>query len=268
VGSEPEDVETRIGRGFGRILHYDDLARLEQLAQLMRGGSPPDLAQITEEQRRLLQMFVMSVCSRKTGEQLELRDVLGWIWRSGELRSEFLDLSDVLADQVVHMTSPLSEANVPLRVHATYSRVEVLAAYGISSIEKPSSFREGVYWHEESETDLLFVTLNKADKSFSPTTSYKDYAISEELFHWESQSGTGADTKTGKRYIEQRNNGTKVLIFVREQRLDSAGNTAAFFCIGFADYVSHEGEKPIAITWRLRKPLPGGRFSAFRAAVA
>ena len=97
---------------------------------------------------------------------------------------------------------------------------------------------------------------------------YKDYAVSPSLFHWETQSVTSATSKTGRRYIEQETNGSHVVLFVREKRRDAFGNTAAFFCLGLADYGSHEGERPIAITWRLRTPIPGDLFGVFRAAVA
>jgi hypothetical protein len=33
-------------------------------------------------------------------------------------------------------------------------------------------------------------------------------------------------------------------------------------------YVRHEGERPMAITWRLEHPLPGNLFASFAAAVA
>jgi hypothetical protein len=42
----------------------------------------------------------------------------------------------------------------------------------------------------------------------------------------------------------------------------------AFSFLGPAAYVSHAGECPMAITWRLRHRLPGDLFAAFAAAVA
>jgi hypothetical protein len=45
-------------------------------------------------------------------------------------------------------------------------------------------------------------------------------------------------------------------------------NDRAFWCLGPAEYVDHEGERPMAITWRLRYPLPGDLFTQFAAAVA
>ena len=49
-----------------------------------------------------------------------------------------------------------------------------------------------------SGADLLAFTLDKTSGKFSPTTRYRDYAISRELIHWESQSMTRADSETGR----------------------------------------------------------------------
>jgi len=42
----------------------------------------------------------------------------------------------------------------------------------------------------------------------------------------------------------------------------------AFWLLGPATYVSHEGERPMAITWKLAEPLSGDLFARFAAAVA
>lgn len=47
------------------------------------------------------------------------------------------------------------------------------------------------------------MTLDKSEGGFSPTTSYRDYAISRDHFHWETQNSAAEDTPTGRRYIEQ-----------------------------------------------------------------
>jgi hypothetical protein len=66
---------------------------------------------------------------------------------------------------------------VPLRVHGRYSRAEIEAAFGILHDDAPWIHREGVLWHEPSHTDLLFVTLNKSEALFSPSTRYRDLAL-------------------------------------------------------------------------------------------
>jgi hypothetical protein len=39
-----------------------------------------------------------------------------------------------------------------------------------------------------------------------------------------------------------------------------AGGAAPFLCLGLCDYVDHKGERPIAITWHLPRPMPGDTF--------
>jgi hypothetical protein len=110
---------------------------------------------------------------------------------------------------------------------------------------------------------LFVFTLDKTSGAFSPTTRYRDYAISRELIHWESQSTTPEDSETGRRYREHVARGSHVLMFARLTK-----DERAFHFLGPATYVNHVGEKPMAVTWRLEHPLPGDLFQAFAAAVA
>ncbi|MCB0924397.1 MAG: DUF3427 domain-containing protein [Mycobacterium sp.] len=111
------------------------------------------------------------------------------------------------------------------------------------------------------------ITLKKTDTDYSPTTMYRDYALNPELFHWESQSTTNSSSPTGQRYINHRRIGSHVLLFVREAKTSPFGASPYAF-LGPADYVTHEGSRPMAVTWRLRKPMPTEIFIASRAAVA
>ena len=67
----------------------------------------------------------------------------------------------------------------------------------------------------------------------------------------------------GRRYITQGQGGTRVVLFARLSTADRA-----FWCLGPATCVSHQGERPIAITWRLHHRLSGALFAEFAAAVA
>ena len=49
--------------------------------------------------------------------------------------------------------------------------------------------------------------------------------------------------------------GPWAITFVREQR-KQATVTEPFVCLGFARYVSHEAERPMAIRWRLEREIP------------
>ena len=114
-----------------------------------------------------------------------------------------------------------------------------------------------------ANAELFAFTLDKTSGAFSPTTRYRDYAISRSLIHWESQSITRADSATGLRYRNHERDGRTILLFTRERADDRA-----FWFLGPARYVSHTGEKPMAITWELDVPLPGDLYAAFAAAVA
>ena len=86
---------------------------------------------------------------------------------------------------------------------------------------------------------------------------YQDYSINETLFHWQSQSTTAETSITGQRYIHHKDGGSKVLLFVREFKTDRlSGGAAAYTYLGTANYVKHEGSKPMNITWKLDKAIP------------
>ena len=70
--------------------------------------------------------------------------------------------------------------------------------------------------------DLFAFTLDKTTGQFSPTTRYRDYAISRDLIHWESQSATRADSETGRRYQQHEALGSSVMLFARLRSDDRA----------------------------------------------
>ena len=160
----------------------------------------------------------------------------------------------------IALTGPLS--SLPLRVHARYQREEILSGLDHASPSNlPGNFREGVLHVPSLNVDALLVTLNKSGKDRSPTTMYRDYAISEDLFHWESQSQTSLQSPTGQRYVT---GSSRVLLFVRDDPKDDLG-TAPYTFLGRARHVSHTGSRPIAITWSLDEAMPSDLFTAAKA---
>ncbi len=112
---------------------------------------------------------------------------------------------EVLAARVDHVHHPLgTHPDVPLQVHARYSRIEILAAFGIRGEAKVAPWQTGVYWAKDARADLLAFTLDKTSGGFSPTTRYRDHAVSRELIHWESQSSTRADREEAARQKHAR----------------------------------------------------------------
>ena len=144
----------------------------------------------------------------------------------------------------------------PLELHATYTRDEMLAGLGHWTLQHQPPMREGVLRLPQLPADLFLITLQKTETDYSPTTMYEDYAISDTLFHWQSQSTTSADSPTGRRYREQQRLGHTILLCVRENKSNNPQQTAPYYFLGPADYVSHSGSAPMSIIWRLRYPLP------------
>ena len=170
----------------------------------------------------------------------ELSDALDW--KLKQTKHEQLEIADL--------------TDVPLRLHARYSREQILVAFGATTFDRQPPAREGVYVIKDENIEVLFVTLNKNEKQFSPTTMYHDYAINEHLFHWQSQNSARPDKGRGKEYIEHKEIGKRLFLFVREQTKDEYGRTMGFVNYGEVDYVSHTGSQPMSIKWELRTSMP------------
>ena len=263
------DGEGAVGRGIARLLHVDDRSRLDRYLALLSRRTPPTAADLDEHDRRSLEGLLLTLLSPKKGTFPSLQAATAELWRHEELRHELLELLLLLDDQITHLHVPIGIAQpIPLQVHASYTREEILAAFSASTVTSPLPLQAGVHWHQASQTDLLLITLQKSDRDYSPTTRYLDYAVSDTLFHWESQADKTVAGEIGQRYINHAARGTNVALFIRLAKTDSSGRTMPYFCAGTASYVEHRSERPIQITWRLHQPLPGDTFADYRAAVA
>lgn len=149
--------------------------------------------------------------------------------------------------------APMLDFDCPLNVYCNYSRDQIFAALDVNN---PLSIREGVKFIADKKLDVLLNTLNKSSKQYSPTTMYNDYSINEWLFHWQSQSTTSAESPTGQRYINHKKLGSKVLLFVRENKKDMYGNAETYTFLGTVNYVRHDGSNPMNIIWKLDNPIP------------
>ena len=140
-----------------------------------------------------------------------------------------------------------------LELYGCYSREEIFALFDRQTGEKKmQGVASGAFNIDELNTELFFVTLNKSDKDFSPTTQYNDYFISENRFHWQSQN-TMSHSNAGERYVNQNKNGRRFILFVREDKKDGFGNTSPYFCMGLVDYISSHGDFPMNIEWKMEK---------------
>jgi superfamily II DNA or RNA helicase/HKD family nuclease len=259
--------ETDLVKRVRALAHTDDRLRWQTYRAILDGTVDLD----SPAERRLAAMLFYSLFPNGGGFA-DVADGLGAL--VGEpVIDEMRQVIDIAFDRARRTTYELgglvpSLREVPLQVHATYSREEILAALDYAAQNRtPSTMREGVMWRPELNTDAFLITLKKSETDYSPTTMYRDFALSDRLFHWESQSTTSAVSPTGQRYIHHRENGSHILLFVRAAKTTALGASPYVF-LGPADYVSHEGEKPMAITWRLHQAMPAEVFQASGVAVA
>jgi len=216
AGQLPAGDDRDLNRRFRSLLHYDDPARLAVLRD-PRSATP-------------IEQLIL-------GYQLfhEANDLFGpadWLGRlNADLIRELGELADTLATRAHAVGSPRIHGGWPLHFHRRYERREIQTACGDMTPQRRRSHREGILRLSDRRTEILFVTLDKSEGGFSPTTSYRDYAISRDRFHWETQNLAAEDTPSGQRYVEQERNDWRFFLFVRGKRpvdpmLDSCG-----FCL-------------------------------------
>ncbi|KKO55125.1 DUF3427 domain-containing protein [Paenibacillus sp. DMB20] len=223
----------------------------------------------TEEERLMINMFYYTFYRSEPKKQgfLDINQAVQSIVSCKEFRDEIIE---ILKHNYAHINF-VDKKNefpfvCPLDLHCTYSTDQILAAFGFWNEEKAPAFREGVKYFEDKKTDIFFITLNKSDKDFSPSTLYEDYAINERLFHWQTQSRISEETNTAKRYIHHKQTGNRIALFVREYKEEN-NYTSPFVFLGEAEYVRHEGNKPMSIVWRLKEEMPPELIPAANKAI-
>ena len=237
-----------------RLAHMDSRRAIFYFQNLLKPDTTaPDWDSCTSEEKSLLWMLLFTIWqdAAETDNPIdkikELKNNPTYCREIKELLAYKLDTIDI-----IDKPYSLNKVKV-LDIHATYSRDQLFAALGFL---KPNTVREGVKWLPDQNCDVFLVTLDKSDKDFSPTTLYDDYAIDPNTFHWQSQSTTSDHSPTGQRYIHHRQQGSKVLLFVREAKKDSNGYSQSYTFLGEVSYISHTGSKPMSINWHLEEPIP------------
>ena len=250
-----EPVETVLTKAFGRLSAIDSRRWIQFLLKLLPHLDDTDFGKLSPIEKRMLQMFYITVWGKSVADwnSDEVLDNLYTLADSPVMLMELMELLQYKYDHIDFIDAPVDLGfDSPLDLHCTYTRDQLLVALDFMN---PNSVREGVKWLPEKQIDVLFVTLNKSDKDYSPTTMYNDYSINETLFHWQSQSTTTDTGSVGQRYINHRSRGSKVLLFLREFKNDLVG-AAPYTFLGTVNYVKHNGSRPMNITWKLDHPIP------------
>ncbi|MEV6422638.1 DUF3427 domain-containing protein [Streptomyces sp. NPDC051662] len=251
------DGEGALLKRASAFLHVDDTTRAAVYTRLLEDDAP-SYDELSDGDRAYARMLFFTLWPLGGFDTYQAG--LASLHHQHTARSELREILAHVLNHLDHVTPPMpgAHSDLPLRLHASYSREEILTALGQSTIGGllPGNFREGVRWCEQPKVDALLITREKDDKDFSPQTRYKDYAMSDTLFHWESQNQTSESSSTGIRYRSHQDMGTHVMLFLRRYKKTDIGGPQPWMLLGPADYVSHEGNKPMGITWKLHFPLP------------
>lgn len=240
--------EADLIRRIYSLLHANDPVLLAAWQVALAGG------QVDE---RRVQMLAYQLLSTRT-ELVSPVAFLELVSANPIAQAELREVISILQERSV--LAPLVLAGSPhgwtLAYHGRYSRSEILSAVGYQTPTARPLSDSGCLPLAEEKIELLFVTLDKSE-GFQESVQYKDYAISPELFHWQTQNRAGPNNNSGRRYTESVTNGWRFQLFVREDR------EAAYCALGPVSLVSHEGDRPISITWRLEQPLTAELFRKF-----
>lgn len=243
--------------GISRLLHINSMEFIEFILKVLKEDKI-DFQTINSYEKLMLNMFYYELW-QDTLEKLGFSRIENCIYKLKECPSLLNEIISILEYNLENINFKEKELKLgypcPLKLHCRYSMSEVLAAFDEHKLDHKSSFREGVKYIEDKKTDIFFITLNKSEKDYSETTMYDDYAIDNEYFHWQSQSGTSDTSQTGQRYINHELLDSKVVLFVRERKKVN-GITEPYYCLGTAKFIGCEGSKPMSIVWKLDNKMP------------
>ncbi len=258
IGDFNEPNETELTRLIAKkLLQCNSYSYLTFIKELIQSGFK--LSKPSAEQKLMALMFHYDVW-QDVGSKFgfaSIQDSISQLSKNPIMISELNEVVDYLIDEIdfVEKDVPFDFA-FPLKAHSRYNRDQILTALGLHTFNKASSNREGVALNKELNVEVLFITLKKSEKEYSPTTLYDDYAINEYLFHWQSQNATAPESPKGLSYIKHQDLDKKILLFVREQNDDEYGFTMSYVFLGDAHFIKSTGARPMSIEWKLREPMP------------
>ena len=251
-----DDVTKRLEKGMSGLIHHNTSSFLRFVERFI-AGEEVHKVEANKTYAIMLYYALFQDKLSKTGYS-SINEALELVYspKYACFKQEIAEIVTFLLARLDIKTTPIGVEKIPgLELYGCYTREEVFTLVGRQNAEvKMQGAASGVFNLPEHNATLLFVTLNKSEKDFSPSTQYNDYLINEEYFHWQSQNTDSHNNNGGRRYTKQSQTKNKIILFVREEKKDGFGNTSPFHCFGLVDYVSSHDDFPMNVKWKLRKP--------------
>ena len=260
------DVDNKVYRQFTGLFHINSIRLLDYWIKYLEGDTS-----INSDSERLMRNMLYYTFFTEYPEKEGFNSIdegIHNVMQEAFVRNEALEILYYNRSRVNFVSSENEYVyTCPIELHCSYNTSQIMAAFGYYNEYKSPSFREGVKYFEDKKTDIFLINLNKSEKDFSPSTMYDDYAITPTLFHWQSQSNDRQGSPKILRYVNQKNTGNTISLFVREYKKNGS-YTSPYVFLGNADYVRHEGEMPVSFDWELHSPIPSGMFPSANKTLA
>lgn len=248
----------RLEKGMGNLVHHNTSSFLHFVKDFTQGSKE----YLNKKNLSYTTMFYYDLYQERI-DKTEFKDAGMYkaldILHEEEYRYFKQEIEEIVSYRLENLeitTSPLGDTVLPgIELYGCYTREEIFTLTGRQTESHKILNLKGTFNLPQYNATLLFVTLNKSDRDFSPSTQYEDYVINKDYFHWQSPNSDGHDTRGGQIYTRQPEKHNKIVLFVREEKKDGFGNTTPFHCFGLVDYVSSHGNFPMNITWKLHQPV-------------
>ena len=248
----------RLEKGMGNLVHHNTSSFLHFVKDFTQGSKE----YLNKKNLSYTTMFYYDLYQERI-DKTEFKDAGMYkaldILHEEEYRYFKQEIEEIVSYRLENLeitTSPLGDTVLPgIELYGCYTREEIFTLTGRQTESHKILNLKGTFNLPQYNATLLFVTLNKSDRDFSPSTQYEDYVINKDYFHWQSPNSDGHDTRGGQIYTRQPEKDNKIVLFVREEKKDGFGNTTPFHCFGLVDYVSSHGNFPMNITWKLHQPV-------------
>ena len=188
ISYSDDAITKRLEKGMANLIHHNTSSFLRFVERFIAGES----VHIDEANRTYAIMLYYTLFLDKISRAgfSNINEALMLIHdeKYACFKQEVSEIVSYLLANLNIKTTPIGAEIIPgLELYGCYTREEVFTLVGRQTAEvKMQGAASGVFNLPEHNATLLFVTLNKSEKDFSPSTQYKDYLITEDYFHWQS----------------------------------------------------------------------------------
>lgn len=264
--SEMETEESKFNAELSRAvfrkwLATDSYSYFSFIQKIAQADFKIRVSELTPVERKMLLMLYYDLFEN-AGCYTTLQEMVDELSTDKHFCNELKEVINILL-QNTHAyekedNSKLSD--FPLKVHGVYTKAQIQAAIGTSTLERKSPAREGAERNKELKLEAMFVDIIK-DREEGSTTNYDDKALSPHLFQWDTQNSVSPETNVGKAYINQTQT---MLLFVREQKnfADDKTRTMGYVYLGRVtlnkwEYKNLGTRWQMQILWNMIEPIPG-----------